>query len=53
MTQHTMMRQAVRLFPRTTYTNANAVRHARRQWMRAMAILGDKWILANPVERLQ
>jgi hypothetical protein len=47
-----MMKRAVVLFPRTTYTDAHAVRHARRQWLLAVALLGEKWILAKPIERL-
>jgi hypothetical protein len=44
-------KRATRLFPRTTYTERKAVKTLRRGWIRAVSILGDKWILASHVQR--
>lgn len=46
-----LLRRAVVLYPRTPYTSASAVRHARRQWIKSVGYLGEKWILARPVQR--
>lgn len=46
-----IIRQAVRLFPRTTYTDRKAVNHLRREYIKARQYLGEKWILARQVGR--
>ena len=46
-----LARMAVRIFPRTSY-NADRVKHLRREWMRSVTELADKWIVA-PANRIQ
>ena len=46
-----LARQAVRLYPRTPYTERRAVNVLRRGWIRQVQYLGDKWLLAVPVVR--
>lgn len=58
MTHMQMIKQAVRLFPRTDYTDAQAVRHARREWINSVILLrcrpeGSRWILDQPIARVQ
>ncbi len=48
-----LVRQAVRLYPRTSYTDRRAVNTLRRGWIRQIQYLGDKWLLAKPVPRKQ
>lgn len=49
-----LMKRAVILFPRADYLDAEAVRHARRGYIQAVAYLRcrNKWILDKRVERL-
>ena len=51
MTTLTLARRAVRLYPRTAYTNRRAVNTLRRGWMRQIRYLGDKWLLATSIKR--
>lgn len=51
--QQSLARQAVRIYPRTTYTDRRAVNVLRRGWIRQINYLGDKWLLAKPVPRKQ
>jgi hypothetical protein len=46
-----LARQAVRLYPRTPYTERRAVNTLRRGWIRQITYLGDKWLLAKPLKR--
>ena len=46
-----LVRQAVRLYPRTSYTDRKAVNTLRRGWIRQIQYLGDKWLLAKPIPR--
>lgn len=46
-TTYSLARQAVALFPRTSYTDRKSVNALRRGWVRGIAYLGDKWILAK------
>lgn len=46
-----LARMAVKIFPRTDY-NAGTVKHLRREWMRSVNTLADKWIVA-PANRIQ
>jgi hypothetical protein len=48
-----LARQAVRLYPRTAYTDRRAVNTLRRGWIRQIVYLGDKWLLAVPIQRKQ
>lgn len=48
----TLLRRARRHFFRD-YIPAHISRHNARQWARALRMLGDKWLLAQPVERRQ
>lgn len=50
MTHIQMIKRSIKLFPRTDYTDARAVRHVRRGWADAIQYLrcrpeGSKWIL--------
>lgn len=53
MNTQTLARLAVRLYPRTSYTERKAVNALRRGWMRQIQYLGDKWLLAKPIPRKQ
>ena len=46
-----LARQAVRIYPRTAYTDRRAVNVLRRGWIKQIQYLGDKWLLAVPVAR--
>jgi hypothetical protein len=48
-----LLKRAVILFPRCAYTNPADVRHARRQWLKAISTLrgNGRWILDQPVQR--
>lgn len=46
-----LARRAVRLFPRHPLATREQVRHQRRQWLRAISILGDRWLLARKETR--
>lgn len=52
---YSLHKRAVVLFPRTAYLSDEAVRHARRKWVRSVCILRNngqsKWILDKPVVR--
>ena len=53
-----LIKKAVSLFPRTAYTDPAAVRHARRQWLRSVALLrcapgGSRWVVDNQIRRIQ
>ena len=48
-----LARQAVRLYPRTAYTDRRSVNTLRRGWIRQIVYLGDKWLLAVPLQRKQ
>ena len=39
------LRQAVKLFPKHTYSDRKSVKHLRRAWLCKIALLGDKWVL--------
>lgn len=47
-----LARRAVRLYPRTEW-NRETVKHLRREWVKAVSQLGDKWLMsaANKVQR--
>lgn len=40
-----LAREAVRLYPRTSYTERRAVNVLRRGWIKQIQYLGDKWLL--------
>lgn len=46
-----IVRHAVRLFPHTPYSDRAAVNHLRREYIKARAYLGDRWILAKRIGR--
>lgn len=51
-----LLKRAVKLYPRTDYTDPAAVRHARRKWMQSVVMLrcrpdGSRWILDQHVTR--
>lgn len=50
-----LIKRAVALFPRADYLDRAAVDHARRQWLRSVAILRSQnaWVLDQKVERKQ
>ena len=47
----TLARRAVRLYPRTNYTDRKSTNALRRGWIRQIEYLGDRWLLAVPVPR--
>ena len=47
----TLARRAIRLYPRTSYTDRRAVNTLRRGWIAKIEYLGDRWLLAVPVQR--
>ena len=53
VTRFALMRRAVSIYPMTIFDNDSAVKHARRGWLRSIEILGDKWLLKQPVRRTQ
>ena len=53
MNTQSLARQAVRLYPRTGYTDRKAVNVLRRGWIKQIVYLGDKWLLAQPIPRKQ
>lgn len=46
----TVLRHVRQLF-NVPYAPASTNRHNQRQWVRSIRMLGDKWLLAKPVER--
>jgi hypothetical protein len=44
------LRMAVRNW-NSEYVSREVNKANRRAWLRAVAMLGDKWVLAQPVER--
>jgi hypothetical protein len=53
-----LLKRAVRIFPRTAYTDHEAVRHARKSWLRSVMYLRctsdqSKWVLDQRVSRIQ
>lgn len=46
-----LARRAIRLFPAAPYLPLAGVKYNRRAWVRAVLDLGDRWILAEKVER--
>jgi len=55
MNTQALARQAVRLYPRTSYTDRKAVNTLRRGWIRQIAYLGPRWLLHpdNAIQRKQ
>lgn len=51
MNTQSLARQAVRLYPRTDYTDRKAVNTLRRGWIEKIQYLGDKWLLAASIPR--
>ena len=50
MTTRELVRKANNLF-NIPYVPQHIQRHNRHQWVRSVQRLGDKWLLATPVER--
>ena len=52
-TTYRLARQAVRLYPRTHYTDRKAVTALRAGWIKAIQYLGEKWLLhpSNSISR--
>lgn len=55
MTNYPLLKRAVILFPRTDYTDDSAVRHARREYIKAIDFLRRSkksiWILDTHIQR--
>lgn len=51
MNSQSLARQAVRLYPRTDYTDRRAVNVLRRGWIEKIIYLGDRWLLATSIPR--
>lgn len=45
--QPSLARRAVKAHPRHPLADRATTNHLRRQWLRAVALLGNKWILAR------
>lgn len=54
-TQYQLKRTAVRLFRPQLFPELSKAsrRYQQRAWLASIALLGDKWLLANPIERKQ
>jgi hypothetical protein len=46
-----LARAAVRAYPRTDWSDRRAVNAHRRRYIAARESLGDRWLLAKPVQR--
>lgn len=51
MSAQSLARQAVRLYPRTDYTDRKAVNTLRRGWIRQIQYPGPKWLLATSIPK--
>jgi hypothetical protein len=51
MTPYQKLRRAARNW--ACVEDKRTRRHYQHQWLRAITILGDRWLLAQPVERKQ
>jgi hypothetical protein len=51
MNTQSLARQAVRLYPRTSYTDRRAVNALRRGWIEKIQHLGPKWLLATSIPK--
>ena len=51
-TTYSLARQAVRLYPRSTYTDRKAVNTLRAGWVSKIKYLGDRWLL-HPSNSIQ
>lgn len=51
MNTQSLARQAVRLYPRTDYTDRKTVNTLRRGWIRQIQYLGNKWLLAQSIPK--
>lgn len=52
MTEFQLKRHAVKLWANPMVPR-HIVRHNRRAWLASVLRLGDKWLLAQPVERIK
>ena len=48
MSRLTLARRAVRLFS-TDYVPLRTNKHNRRMWLRSVEMLGNRWLLAVPI----
>lgn len=46
-----LAKRAIRNFPTTDYVPRDLARSNQRKWLKAVGVLGDKWLLATKVER--
>lgn len=46
-----LAKRAIRNFPTTDYVPRDLARSNQRKWLKAVGVLGDKWLLAKKVER--
>jgi hypothetical protein len=52
MKQSELLRQAIRLWSNPLVPK-QVQRHNQRAWLRSVQMLGDKWLIAKPVGRVQ
>ncbi len=45
------LRQVRKAYPHIPNVPARTIRHNRREWIRSIRELGDKWLLAMPIEK--
>lgn len=48
----TLLKRARRLFSHPG-ADQKTIRHNVRQWARSVAYLGDKWLIKNPIQKVQ
>ena len=46
-----LARAAIRAYPRTPWSDRRALNAHRRRYIAARLSLGDRWLLAKPVQR--
>lgn len=42
-----LARHAVRIYPRHVFASRKATNHLRREWLKKVELLGDRWVLAR------
>ena len=51
MNTQNLFLQSGRLYPYVPYLTRRSVQYLRREWIKQVRYLGDRWILAKKVER--
>ena len=48
---YSLLRESIKVWPRNEIATRQQINTLRRGWIKARLWLGDKWLLAKPVER--